>query len=73
MITPNSQAGRLLIHLQSGASIDRLHALMDLGIFELASRVLDLEKEGYIISRERKTVTNRWNEKVSVTEYRLAA
>ena len=71
MINPNTQAGRLLAHLRAGNSINRLSALIDLGIFELSARIIDLENDGYKVSKERKTVTNRFNEKTSVTQYRI--
>lgn len=71
MISQNSQAGRLLHHFEQGFSINRLDALIQLGIFELSARIIDLEAHGYIIHKERKTVTNRFGEKASVTEYSL--
>ena len=46
-----SQANRLLEWLQSGKSITRLEALVELGIFELSARIIDLEGEGYVIPR----------------------
>jgi hypothetical protein len=64
-----SQRTRLREHLESGKSITRLSALTELGIFELASRVGELEKDGFEIQRERIKVWNRWNEAVTVTKY----
>jgi len=71
MIKLNTQSGRLLSHFLSGREIDRLSALIELGIFELSSRVIDLQKNGYIIKKERKTIINRFQEKISIVEYRL--
>lgn len=67
-----SQRTRLREHLESGKSITRLSALTELGIFELASRVGELEKDGFEIQRERIKVWNRWNESVTVTKYTKA-
>jgi len=67
-----SQRERLKTHLESGKSITRLSALTELGIFELASRVGELEKDGFEIQRERIKVWNRWNEAVTVTKYTKA-
>ena len=67
-----SQANRLLEWLQSGKSITRLEALVELGIFELSARIIDLEGEGYVIPRKRISVTNRFGETARVAEYRLA-
>ena len=66
-----SQRERLLDHLQSGDTIDRLRALTELGIFELSARIIDLEEQGFNIDKKRKTVANRWGEKIRVVEYRL--
>lgn len=69
MIKENTQAGRLLEHLNAGKSITRLSALVELGIFELSSRVIDLQNEGHVINKKRIKVTNRFNESTTVTEY----
>ena len=69
---PNTQAGRLLNHLEQGKTINRLEALIELAIFELSARIIDLEMAGFIINKERKSVFNRFGEKTSVTEYSLA-
>lgn len=71
MINPNSQAGRLLEHLESGRSIDRLSALVDLGIFELSARLIELERAGYIFNKIPKKVTNRFGDTTRVIEYSL--
>jgi len=64
-----TQKKRLQNHLDSGQSINRLSALLDLGIFELASRIGELEKDLYPIHKDRTTITNRFGEKVSVMIY----
>jgi hypothetical protein len=71
MIKPDTQAGRILAHLQTGKTLDRLTALIDLGVFELSARIWQLEKEGYSIKKEPKIIKNRWNEKQRVVEYSL--
>lgn len=65
------QRERLLEHLKTGDSIDRLRALNLLGIFELSARIIDLEDRGHLISKKRKTITNRWGENCRVVEYSL--
>lgn len=64
-----TQKQRLQNHLDSGQSINRLSALLDLGIFELSARIVSLEKDGYPIHKDRTTITNRFGEKVSVMVY----
>lgn len=67
----NNQATRLLNHFMEGKTIDRLRALNELAIFELSSRIGDVENAGYTINRERKRVFNRFGEKCTVVEYSL--
>ena len=67
-----SQQSRLEEHLKSGRTINRLQALLELGIFELSARVIDLENKGISISKKRVEVTNRFGEKCRVTEYALS-
>ena len=64
-----SQSTRLREHLDSGKSVTRLAALVDLSIFELSARIVGLESEGYPIHKERVKVTNRFGESISVVEY----
>lgn len=65
----NSQEKRLKEHLKNGKTITRLEALNTLGIFELSSRIVALEKEGVIVERKWIEVTNRWGEKVRIKKY----
>jgi len=64
-----SQAQRLKEHLDKGYSVTRLSALTELGIFELASRIGEIEKEDYKITRKRITVNNRFGETTNVMKY----
>jgi len=66
-----SQCKRLKSALIAGKKITRLSAYTDLGIFELSSRIGELEKEGVVIDRRRITVYNRYGEKTNVMEYRV--
>ena len=64
-----SQLERLEEHFLSGKTITRLTAINELGIFELSSRVGELESKGCVVPRKDVTVINRWNEKVRVKLY----
>ena len=64
-----TQQDRLLGYLRSGMKIDRLASFNILGIIELSARVIELENRGFIIDRKRKTITNRFDESISVMEY----
>ncbi len=65
----NTQSQRLFNHLASGGKTHRLHALIELGIFELSARVIELEHQGHTIQRKRIEVENRFGEKIKVAEY----
>jgi len=49
----------ILEHLQRFGSIEPLTALREYGIFRLASRISDLRKEGYNISKEMQQSVSR--------------
>lgn len=66
-----TQSERLLDHLKNGKSITRLQALVDLGIFELSARIIELEKLGYSINKTRIQITNRFGEACRVTRYSM--
>ena len=66
----NTQAQRLKKHFERGFSITRLGAFNELGIVELSARIIDLERQGYEISRTRIQVNNRFGESVRVMKYK---
>jgi hypothetical protein len=51
----------------------RLDAVREVGIFELASRIGELEKTGHRFNRQRETVITRFGGNVSVTRYFITA
>lgn len=54
-----TQCDEILEYLKEHGHITRLSAACDLHIFELASRIGELEKRGYAISRTRATYANQ--------------
>ena len=66
-----TQCQRLLDYMSRHKSITQIEALSELGILRLASRISELRRKGYAISREMVTVTNRFNEKCKVASYQL--
>ena len=66
-----TQCERILKYMRDFGSINPMQALDDLSVFRLASRITDLRKDGYKISRRMVTGRNRYGEKVSYAEYRL--
>ena len=65
-----TQCDRLLEYMKK-RSITQIEALQELGIMRLASRISDLRKLGYLISRKMIVVKNRFGEKCEVAEYSL--
>ena len=65
----NTQKRDLLNYLQRYGAITRLHAMRELGIMELSSRVGELEREGWTIPRQRINVVARNGRIATVMEY----
>jgi len=66
-----NQCERLLKYLQDHNTIDPLQAWNVLGIYRLSARINDLRKLGHNIETNKKKVTNRFEEKLSVANYQL--
>lgn len=66
-----SQCERLLQYLQEHNTIDPLEAWKILGIYRLSSRIYDLKSDGHRIETHKKKITNQFNEKTSVAQYKL--
>lgn len=66
-----SQEEKVLKYIAKHGSITTLDAFMDLGIARLASRVHGLRQKGHDIESEMIPVTNRFGEKVYVSEYKF--
>jgi len=66
-----TQNDRILRHLRDLGTIDPMTALREYGIMRLASRISDLKKLGYPISKQMIKGQNRYGEAVSYAEYRL--
>ena len=54
-----TQKDFILAHLKEFGSIEPLTALREYGIFRLASRISDLRKEGYNITKEMQESVSR--------------
>lgn len=65
----NNQKQRVLDYMQSGYTITSLDAFRELGITRLAAVIYNLKNDGHLIGSRRKTVTNRFDEKCSISEY----
>lgn len=65
-----SQAQKVLDYIRQFGSITQLEALRDLGVMRLASRISELNKQGYNIVGKREAVRNRFEETCYIKRYR---
>lgn len=66
-----TQAVRVLKYMRDFGSITQRDATNDLGVQRLASRISELKKDGYAISRKMETVKNRYGETCAIARYFL--
>ena len=55
-----TQAQRVLEYIRETGSITQLEALRELGVMRLASRVSDLKRQGYAITRDTVPIKTRY-------------
>jgi len=67
----NKQCQRVIKFLRDNEVITSYDAWSELGIMRLASRVHDLSNDGYVFSKTRKRVYNKWGERCCVMEYSI--
>ena len=61
-----NQQERIRDYLDSGRKLTRLNAWDELGILEAPARISELRQSGYDIVTDRRSVENRYGEKVSI-------
>ena len=66
-----TQNQRIIEYITTFGSITQLEALRDIGVMRLASRISDLKKQGYSITSEVQSVTNRYGEKCHIKKYKF--
>ncbi len=62
---------RILNYLLKGRTIDRIKALKELGIIELSSRIVALEKDGNQFEKGWTRRTNMFGEQYRLRTYKL--
>ncbi len=65
------QTELILRHLQDFGSISAAEAMAEYGIFRLASRISDLRKDGYNITKTTGKSKNRYGKNVTFAIYRM--
>jgi hypothetical protein len=66
-----SQCQKIIDYMEREGSITPLTALREFGCMRLASRISDLKRRGYTITREFETAKNKAGEPVRYARYRL--
>lgn len=66
-----TQQEEILQYLKEHESITRLEAACDLHIFELSSRIGELEKKGFVFSRTKGRSVNKFNRVSHFIIYKL--
>jgi hypothetical protein len=66
-----TQIKRITDYLEEGNTLTCLDAFDKLGVTQLATRIFELKKQGYVINTERKYFINKYNERVSLVEYSM--
>lgn len=66
-----TQCEKILQYIETEGSITPLDALREFGCMRLASRITDLKRRGYPITRKMETAKNRAGEPVRYARYSL--
>ena len=66
-----TQCQRILRHLDDFGTITSREAMLEYGIYRLASRISDLKKQGYKFDVTFESKKNRYGEPTSYAVYRL--
>lgn len=66
-----TQCERIIRHLNDYGTITSRTAMLEYGIYRLASRISDLKKQGYQFDVTFESEKNRYGESTSFAVYRL--
>lgn len=66
-----NQCEKILQYIEHEGSITPLDAMREFGCMRLASRITDLKRRGYPITRQMETAKNRAGEPVRYARYRM--
>jgi hypothetical protein len=64
-----TQQEAILAHCREYGSITRFGAVMNCGVFELSSRIGELERKGFVFMRAREQHRTRYGRTTTVTRY----
>lgn len=66
-----TQRERVVAYMKAHGSITRLNSCTELFIFELSSRIGELERRGWIFEKTRESVKNIYGETKNFTRYSI--
>lgn len=66
-----TQCERIIRHLNDFGTITSREAMLEYGIYRLASRISDLKKQGYHFDVKFESAKNRYGERTHFAVYRL--
>jgi len=66
-----TQAQRIVEFIDQNGSITRLDSSCKLFIFELSSRIISLERKGWVFKKERESIKNSFGETKSFVRYSI--
>lgn len=66
-----AQCDRILKYIEENGSISSLEAMQEFGCMRLASRMCDIKKMGYTVTKETEKAQNRYGEPVHYVRYRV--
>jgi len=67
-MSKETQVKSILSHLKSGGTLTSLEALQKFNCMRLASRIYDIGKLGYMVSREKVSRGKKWYMEYSIKE-----
>lgn len=67
-----NQRQRILDYINEFGSITALEAVRELGVLQLSSRLVELERDGIVFNKEQESALNRFGERVYYTRYSIA-
>lgn len=66
-----TQCDKIIKYIKEFGSITAYEAFIDLGITQLAARIFELKRKGFVFETEIKQTKNRYGETVHFKEYKL--
>lgn len=71
LLNKPTQCDKIINYIKEFGSITAYEAFIDLGITQLAARIFELKRKGYIFETEIKHKKNRYGETVHFKAYKL--